>query len=129
MSDPYKTLEDWIHSGQPAQASVVLGGAEDLAPHYVALLTCQRIKIEFEGFMDGRGFSHAAKLRQLGYQGLLVAGGDVIADQWVYLRRCGFDELHNDETEASADSLPDFTESYQADAREKEPLFRRKRGH
>lgn len=127
MNSSFNTLQDWIDSGKPEQASVMLGGAEELKPHYAELLTCQRINIRFEGFMDGRGFSHAAKLRQLGYKGLLIAGGDVIADQWVYLRRCGFDELENEAAETSADLLPDFTESYQADAREKEPLFRRKR--
>jgi len=127
MKDTHMTLEDWIQNGKPEQTPVVVGGADALEPHYGALLTCAQIIIRFEGFMDGRGFSHAAKLRQMGYEGSLIAGGDVIADQWVYLRRCGFDGIESDATEADAGRLPGFTESYQADARQKEPLFRRER--
>jgi uncharacterized protein (DUF934 family) len=121
------TLQEWIEAGQPQAATVVLAGEDDLAPHYAALLPVARINIHFAGFMDGRGFSHAAKLRQLGFAGKLIAGGDVIADQWVYLERCGFDALDGDDKAHSANTLPGFSERYQADAREREPLFKRKR--
>ncbi|MDP5070830.1 MAG: DUF934 domain-containing protein [Congregibacter sp.] len=127
MSLTSLTLQEWIEAGEPRTVTVELAGEDDLAAHYAALLPLARINIRFAGFMDGRGFSHAAKLRQLGFQGELIAGGDVIADQWVYLQRCGFDALEGDDKARSASTLPGFSERYQADAREPEPLFRRKR--
>ncbi|MFT4769850.1 MAG: hypothetical protein ACI8RN_003004 [Glaciecola sp.] len=120
-------LQEWIDAGKPASASVVVAGEDDLADHYATLLRVPQITITFAGFMDGRGFSHAGKLRQMGFDGKLVAGGEVLADQWVYLQRCGFDTLESVEVASNASALPGFTEVYQADARELEPLFRRKR--
>ena len=51
------------------------------------------ISIAFPSFSDGRGFSVARSLRQRGYEGRLRAAGPVIADQYAYLRACGFDEV------------------------------------
>jgi len=50
------------------------------------------IALEFPTFRDGRAYSHARKLRErLGYAGELRAVGNVLRDQWVFMRRCGFD--------------------------------------
>lgn len=121
------TLELWVDAGRPASCSVVVAGEDDLAQYYAELVDVSRITINFAGFMDGRGFSHAGKLRQLGFTGELFAGGDVLPDQWVYLQRCGFDAIQSSEVASSAKALPGFSERYQADARELDPLFRRKR--
>lgn len=51
------------------------------------------IAIDFPSFSDGRGFSLARRLRSLGFTGRLRASGPVIADQYAYLRACGFDEV------------------------------------
>ncbi|MCL5777655.1 DUF934 domain-containing protein [Limibaculum sp. FT325] len=51
------------------------------------------ISIDFPAFNDGRGFSIARRLRELGYTGRLRAAGPVIADQFAYLLECGFDEV------------------------------------
>ena len=51
------------------------------------------IAVEFPSFADGRGFSLGRRLRALGYDGRLRATGPVIADQYAYLRACGFDEV------------------------------------
>lgn len=51
------------------------------------------IAIEFPAFTDGRGFSLARRLRQLGYAGKLRASGKLIADQYAMARRVGFDEV------------------------------------
>jgi uncharacterized protein (DUF934 family) len=48
------------------------------------------IEISFDKFSDGRGFTHARRIRESGFSGWLVASGHVIADQAEYLRRCGF---------------------------------------
>ena len=58
------------------------------------------VAVEFPGFSDGRGFSIAAVLRELGYAGRLRAAGPVIADQFAYLLACGFDEVHVPDTVA-----------------------------
>jgi uncharacterized protein (DUF934 family) len=50
------------------------------------------IALEFPKFKDGRGYSWARMLRQrLGYKGEIRAIGDVLRDQWLFMRRCGID--------------------------------------
>ena len=51
------------------------------------------IRVEFQSFADGRGFTIARRLRLMGYAGRLRAGGHVIADQYAMARRAGFDEV------------------------------------
>ncbi len=51
------------------------------------------VSILFPSFADGRGFSVARRLRDLGFVGRLRASGPVIADQFAYLMACGFDEV------------------------------------
>lgn len=59
------------------------------------------ISVNFPSFADGRGFSVARALRARGYQGRLRAFGPVIADQYAYLRACGFDEVETPEKVAN----------------------------
>lgn len=50
------------------------------------------IELEFPKFKDGRGYSWARQLRQrMGYRGEIRAVGDVLRDQWLYMRRVGID--------------------------------------
>ncbi|MCU0900790.1 MAG: DUF934 domain-containing protein [Cypionkella sp.] len=49
------------------------------------------IRVGFPAFNDGRAFTIARRLRELGYTGQLLAHGPVIADQYAMLRRVGFD--------------------------------------
>ena len=51
------------------------------------------IRIDFPGFSDGRGYSIARRLRQMGFNGLLRAHGHIIADQYPLALRAGFDEV------------------------------------
>lgn len=51
------------------------------------------ISVDFPSFADGRGFSLGKRLRALGYEGRMRASGPLIADQYAYLRACGFDEV------------------------------------
>lgn len=51
------------------------------------------IRIPFPSFADGRGFSIAQKLRRMGFNGLLRAQGNVLADQYPLALRSGFDEV------------------------------------
>ncbi|MCV6625046.1 MAG: DUF934 domain-containing protein, partial [Cellvibrionaceae bacterium] len=87
------------------------------------------IAIEFPVFMDGRGFSNAAILRQqFNYRGELRAVGGFIRDQLCYLSRCGFNafDLGGEDLEAALHSLQDLNEFYQASSDQPKPLFRRR---
>ncbi|HJO97999.1 MAG: DUF934 domain-containing protein [Rhodospirillales bacterium] len=49
------------------------------------------VALEFPKFTDGRPYSHARLLRQrLGYRGEVRAVGNVLRDQLLFMRRCGF---------------------------------------
>jgi uncharacterized protein (DUF934 family) len=58
---------------------------------YLPALTL--IRIGFPAFNDGRAFTLARRLRQMGYKGELRATGPVIADQYAMARRVGFDSV------------------------------------
>jgi uncharacterized protein (DUF934 family) len=73
--------------------AVEIGPADDtaaLAPHLARL---RLIRVRFPAFNDGRGFTHARRLRAMGYTGTLRASGHVLADQYAMVRRSGFDAV------------------------------------
>jgi len=49
------------------------------------------IEIDFPAYTDGRGYSHARRLRRRGYTGELRATGDVRPDQLLFMLRVGID--------------------------------------
>jgi uncharacterized protein (DUF934 family) len=52
------------------------------------------IVLDFPRFTDGRAYSQARLLRsRFGYKGELRAGGNVLRDQLLFMRRCGFDSF------------------------------------
>ncbi|MDO5705248.1 MAG: DUF934 domain-containing protein [Paracoccus sp. (in: a-proteobacteria)] len=51
------------------------------------------IAVDFPAMTDGRGFSLARRLREIGFAGRLRATGKLIADQYAMARRVGFDEV------------------------------------
>jgi len=77
--------------------SVDLASDTDLASLGNRLIGADMIRIDFPSFADGRGFTLAAQLRRLGFQGRLRARGHVIADQYAMARRSGFDEVEIDD--------------------------------
>ncbi len=89
--DPILVRDDGFHPLDIA-ATITLAPdtrPEDLHQH----LACDLIAIEFPAMTDGRGFSLARILRELGYRGRLRATGRLIADQYAMARRVGFDEV------------------------------------
>jgi len=51
----------------------------------------ERIQLDFPKFTDGRAYSQAVMLRRrCGFKYDLQATGDVLVDQLVMMRRCGF---------------------------------------
>jgi uncharacterized protein (DUF934 family) len=95
----------------------------------VELSTLSMVAINFPQFTDGRCFSYARELRELGFDGEIRATGHFIRDQLFYLHRCGFDAYQfADETdlEAAVGSLSDFSDAYQASVDQPKPLFLRR---
>lgn len=61
------------------------------------------ICLQFDSFTDGRPYSQACLLRErYGYRGELRARGNILRDQFDFMRRCGIDAL---EITKEADAL------------------------
>jgi len=91
--------EDWT-AGYTALEDIAAGTTSVDVPSdarieqledFVAGLTM--VRIDFPSFADGRGFTLAKRLRQIGYSGRLRAKGHVICEQYTMARRVGFDEV------------------------------------
>ncbi|NBS46447.1 MAG: DUF934 domain-containing protein [Betaproteobacteria bacterium] len=93
------------------------------------LAKVQRIELAFPKFTDGRAFSQAFALRRrAGFAGDIRATGDVLADQLVQMKRCGFSSavLRSDQRLAVAQrQLQRFADFYQGDAWAPAPRFAR----
>ena len=88
--------------------------------------------LEFTAFTDGRAYSYARLLRERhGYSGEVRAVGNVLRDQLIFMRRCGFDAF---EVEASGPqalaqfqaALSEIDVWYQAGADIETPVFARR---
>ena len=72
----------------------------DLSDYLDALPRVKSIFVDFPAFTDGRGFSLARLLRHRhGYEGLLVADGQLIPDQFAFALQCGFDAVRVERSE------------------------------
>lgn len=94
------------------------------------------ISVAFPSFADGRGFSLARRLRDLGFLGRLRASGPVIADQFGYLLACGFDEVAVPDAVAGRQpaaqwlaQLTAVTLQYQRGLPGRGPILERRHGH
>ena len=69
--------------------------APDTAPEALPGLTAGAglVRVAFPAMTDGRGFTLARLLRELGYTGRIRATGALIADQYAMARRVGFDAV------------------------------------
>lgn len=87
------------------------------------------IAIEFPKFTDGRGYSMARLLRERhGFTGELRAVGNVLRDQLLYMQRCGFTSFAlqpGKDIEGALAAFEELPVRYQADANDRQPLFRR----
>lgn len=89
------------------------------------------IAVHFPKFVDGRGYSTAALIRQrYGYTGELRAVGDVLHDQLFFMRRVGFDSyaLKDGKNLAYAvdAGFKPFSDAYQGATTQPQPYFRRR---
>lgn len=101
--------DDWTHGFLPVEVydagegrdvpTLALSLTSDIDPDTLGNLVeaPDMIRIGFPSSADGRGFTLARRLRDLGYQGRLRAAGHVLADQYAMARRSGFDEVEIDD--------------------------------
>lgn len=80
---------DSATSQNHALKSIQIANSDD--PRDVSLAGVESIELHFPKFTDGRAFSQAFLLsRRLGFQGEIVATGDVLIDQLAQMQRSGF---------------------------------------
>ena len=89
------------------------------------------VAVHFPKFVDGRGYSTAALLRQrYAYTGELRAVGDVLHDQLFFMRRVGFDayalKAEKDALYAIAAGFTPFGDTYQTSTSQPQPHYRRR---
>jgi uncharacterized protein (DUF934 family) len=89
--EPAVTLDAFLD--QSNATAVRLESDEDPRALLPYLDRLALIEVAFPKFRDGRGYSIARILRESGYEGELRAAGDVLVDQIVPMRRCGFDSF------------------------------------
>ena len=82
-----RTLSRGSESGVEIEADIQMDELCHLAQHAALLV------IRFPSATDGRGFSLARALRDAGFCGELRASGPLIADQYDFLLRSGFDSV------------------------------------
>ena len=66
------------------------------------------VRIPIPVYGDGRGFSLARQLREMGYRGRLRASGYLISDQFRHALQCGFDEVEIDDALAARQPESDW---------------------
>jgi len=89
--EPAVSLDAFLD--QPEAVSVRIEGGDDVRLLEPAFARLKLVEVDFPRFRDGRGYSSARILREMGYQGELKAVGDVLVDQLLFMRRCGFDSF------------------------------------
>ncbi len=127
--EPAVSLDAFLD--QPDAASVRVEAGDDvrrLAPH---LGRIRLIEVDFPKFRDGRGFSSARILREMGYTGEIKATGDVLVDLVYFMRRCGFDSFAPDVPFNDADvqaALTRYPHVYQDAADSAVPIWKLRHG-
>lgn len=110
---------------QSNAAAVRIEPGEDARALLPKLGQLALVEVTFPAFSDGRGYSSARVLREAGYTGELRAVGDVLVDQLLYMRRCGFDAFAPFESIDEADAQTAFDrwpEDYQHAADDRTPI-------
>ena len=101
----------------PSTIGVILEPGDDvtgLEPH---LHRASFVALHFPKFTDGRGYSHARLLRtRYGFEGAILAYGDVLRDQLLLMHRSGVNAFYMREGQdevAALEAFERFEEQYQ----------------
>lgn len=126
--EPAVTVEAF--TGQSNATAVRIEPGDDaraLLPHLGRIAL---VEVNFPAFGDGRGYSAARILREAGYDGELRAVGDVLVDQIVAMRRCGFDSFRPDkplDDAAVERALNRYADVYQRTVDGRSPVWAKRR--
>jgi uncharacterized protein (DUF934 family) len=127
--EPAVTLDAFL--GQTNATAVRIEAGDDVRALIPHLGQIALVEVSFPSFRDGRGYSAARILREAGYAGELRAQGDVLVDQLLPMRRCGFDsfapESEIDAATATA-SLARYDNVYQKAADGRTPVWQLRHG-
>ena len=122
-----KLLQNINAAGTPEPQVMALANDADPLALAQDLQNTQRVDLHFPKFSDGRAFSQAWLLRRrLGFAGDIRATGEVLIDQLLQMKRCGFSEavLRADQDgEHGARLLDGFNGFYQGDIEQAKPRF------
>ena len=127
--EPAVTLDAFLD--QPNALSVRIEGGDDVRRLGPALDRLRLVEIDFPRFRDGRGYSSARILREMGYKGELKAVGDVLVDQLLFMRRCGFDSFAPDQPidlAVARRALTEYDFVYQQAADGRVPVWKLRHG-
>ena len=87
-----RLLKEWEQiSKRQGKLGVKLGNVDRAEALSTFLPRLQLIVLPFPAFNDGRAYSLARQLRQMGYRGELRATGNVLPDQLQFMLQVGFD--------------------------------------
>ncbi len=99
---------------------VILEGWDDLGPLEAHVGRATFVALHYPKFADGRCYSHARRIRGIWrYEGTILAFGDVLQDQIVYMWRSGVDTFYPREDQdlrRCSRAFRLFTRFYQYDA-------------
>ncbi len=125
--EPAVTVESF--TGQSNSTAVRIEAGEDARELLPYLDRLSLVEVNFPAYGDGRGYSAARILREAGYQGELRAVGDVLVDQLVAMRRCGFDSFRPDKAldDAAVErTLNRYADVYQKTVDGRSPVWARR---
>lgn len=117
--------------GQTNATAVRIEAGEDARILTPFLDRIALVEIDFPRFRDGRGYSSARILREAGYTGEIRASGDVLVDQMMFMRRCGFDSFAPNapvDEAALERALARFDYVYQSAADDRVPVWALRHG-
>lgn len=127
--EPAVTLDSFVD--QEDAVSVRIEAGDDVRLLLPLLGRVKLVEIDFPRFRDGRGYSSARILREAGYTGELKATGDVLVDELLFMRRCGFDSFAPDAQiapEAAERALNAYPFVYQHAADAAVPVWKLRHG-
>jgi uncharacterized protein (DUF934 family) len=127
--EPAVSLDAFLD--QTNAASVRLEAGDDVRRLAPVLDRVRLVEVDFPKFRDGRGFSSARILREMGYAGEIKATGDVLVDLVWFMRRCGFDSFAPDVPFNQADvqaALTRYPHVYQEAADAAVPIWKLRHG-
>ncbi|WP_028535574.1 DUF934 domain-containing protein [Paludibacterium yongneupense] len=129
-------LDAWLAdpafwSDRPGRCGVWLAPDADLGPAGALVAGLPLLAVDFPVFTDGRGYSIGRLLRErYNFDGELRAIGDVGRDQLQLLWQVGFNAFvikAGQDVAQSLAGLDCFSEHYQGNYRDPQPLFKRSR--